>query len=148
LPPSSGQKNPRARNQREQVEAIRSSQTSVHTRSTRRHIPVDGIFHENTCLEDQCNTSWGLNMRSYVNTALIQDIFQFWIWGSHNGGYEIFPASGETQPTMQYYITKDRTFHITVYNHVNRYESTHKYEIWWSHGGDYDECSPIRCDAM
>jgi hypothetical protein len=28
------------------MEAIRSSATSVHTRSTRRHIPEDGILHE------------------------------------------------------------------------------------------------------
>jgi hypothetical protein len=27
------------------MEAIRSSETSVHTRSTRRHIPGDGILH-------------------------------------------------------------------------------------------------------
>jgi hypothetical protein len=27
------------------MEAIRSSETSVHTRSTRRHIPQDGILH-------------------------------------------------------------------------------------------------------
>jgi hypothetical protein len=27
------------------MEAIRSSETSVRTRSTRRHIPEDGIFH-------------------------------------------------------------------------------------------------------
>jgi hypothetical protein len=66
-PPVSGQKNPLAMNQHEQVaanslqppahagslladssalklEAIISSETSVHTRSTRRHIPEDGIF--------------------------------------------------------------------------------------------------------
>jgi hypothetical protein len=28
-----------------QMEAIRTSETSVHTRSTQRHIPEDGILH-------------------------------------------------------------------------------------------------------
>jgi hypothetical protein len=32
------------------MEAIRSSETSVHTRSTWRHIPEDGILHNDTCL--------------------------------------------------------------------------------------------------
>jgi hypothetical protein len=60
--PSSGQKNPRARNQRElqppaqdgssladistlKIEAIRSYETSVYTRSARRHVPEDSNLH-------------------------------------------------------------------------------------------------------
>jgi hypothetical protein len=31
------------------MEATRSSETSVHTRSTRRHIPEDGILHSHRC---------------------------------------------------------------------------------------------------
>jgi hypothetical protein len=31
------------------MEAIRSTETSVHTRSTRRHIPEDGILHSHRC---------------------------------------------------------------------------------------------------
>jgi hypothetical protein len=31
------------------MEAIRSSETSVHTRSTGRHIPEDGILHSHCC---------------------------------------------------------------------------------------------------
>jgi hypothetical protein len=31
------------------MEAIRPSKTSVHTRSTRRHIPEDGILHSHHC---------------------------------------------------------------------------------------------------
>jgi hypothetical protein len=57
-------------NQREQVavdypedEPIRSSETSVHTRSTRRYIPEDGILHSH-CRE---------NLKSY--TGQIQFIF-------------------------------------------------------------------------
>jgi hypothetical protein len=41
--PSSGKKNPPARNQCEQVVAD-GGDTSVHSRSTRRHIPEDGIL--------------------------------------------------------------------------------------------------------
>jgi hypothetical protein len=33
------------------MEAIRSPETSVHTRSTRRHIPQDGILHHKVALE-------------------------------------------------------------------------------------------------
>jgi hypothetical protein len=31
------------------IEAIRSSETTVHTRSTRRHISEDGILHSHRC---------------------------------------------------------------------------------------------------
>jgi hypothetical protein len=31
------------------TEAIHSSETSVYTRHTRRHIPEDGIFHSHRC---------------------------------------------------------------------------------------------------
>jgi hypothetical protein len=31
------------------MEALRSSETSDHTRSTRRHIPEDGILHSHRC---------------------------------------------------------------------------------------------------
>jgi hypothetical protein len=56
--------NPPTRNQLEQVtadcslkmEAIRSSETSVHTRSTQRHIPDDGILHSHRCE----------NLKSYI----------------------------------------------------------------------------------
>jgi hypothetical protein len=34
------------------MEAIRSSETSVHTRSTRRHIPEDGILHLWVLIQD------------------------------------------------------------------------------------------------
>jgi hypothetical protein len=32
-----------------EMEVIRSSKTSVHTRSTQRHIPEDGIPHSHRC---------------------------------------------------------------------------------------------------
>jgi hypothetical protein len=31
------------------MEAIRSSETSVHTRFAQRHIPVEGILHSHRC---------------------------------------------------------------------------------------------------
>jgi hypothetical protein len=77
-PPSSGQKNPRARNQHEQVAADtlvpRSRivlpwrwrryvhEMSVQTRSTQRHIPEDGILHSHRCE----------NLKSYTSTLLIR----------------------------------------------------------------------------
>jgi hypothetical protein len=38
------------------MEAIRSSETSVYTRSTRRHIQEDGILRRWECLELYCIT--------------------------------------------------------------------------------------------
>jgi hypothetical protein len=65
LPSSSGYKNPQARKQREQVavhaasslvdfstlkmEAIHSSEMSVRTRTTRYHIPENGILNSHRC---------------------------------------------------------------------------------------------------
>jgi hypothetical protein len=45
------------------MEAVRSSETSVHTRTTRRHIPENGIFHSHR----------RENLKSY--TVLIMFIF-------------------------------------------------------------------------
>jgi hypothetical protein len=56
------------------MEMIRSSETSVHTRSTQRHIPEDGILHSHCCenlksyiknihshnLNSVCYKSWGI----------------------------------------------------------------------------------------
>jgi hypothetical protein len=42
------------------LEAIRSSETSVQTRSTRRHIPEDGIHHSHRCE----------NLKSYTTLPL------------------------------------------------------------------------------
>jgi hypothetical protein len=83
-------KNPRTRNQCEQVaadwllarrfctlkmEGIRSSETSVHTRSTRRHIPEDGILHSHRCK----------NLKSYISQAddfLTSKKNNFWLFNT------------------------------------------------------------------
>jgi hypothetical protein len=43
------------------MEAIRSSETSGHTRSTQRHIPEDSILHSPRCE----------NLKSYISTLLV-----------------------------------------------------------------------------
>jgi hypothetical protein len=45
------------------MEATRSSETSVHTRSTRRHIPENGILQSHRCE----------NIKSYINTVCSQN---------------------------------------------------------------------------
>jgi hypothetical protein len=40
------------------MKAIRSSETSVHTRSTRRHIPEDGILHSHRCENHKSYNLW------------------------------------------------------------------------------------------
>jgi hypothetical protein len=45
-----------------QMEAIRSSETSVNARSTQRHIPGDDILHSHRCE----------NLKSYIEENSIQ----------------------------------------------------------------------------
>jgi hypothetical protein len=48
------------------MEAIRSSETSVHTRSSQRHIPEDGIHHSHRCE----------NLRSCVSLIVLKFVFR------------------------------------------------------------------------
>jgi hypothetical protein len=53
------------------LEAILSSETSVHTRSTQRHIPEDGILHRHHC--ENLKSYWALVFREYLRTTQISD---------------------------------------------------------------------------
>jgi hypothetical protein len=61
------------------MEAIRSSETSVDTRSTQRHIPENGILHSHRCE----------HLRSYTDPIFLA-IFS-------EGKYEAF---AERKPTL------------------------------------------------
>jgi hypothetical protein len=49
------------------MEPIRSSEKSVHTRSTRRHIPEEGILHSHRCE----------NLKSFVHSIYIACLIRF-----------------------------------------------------------------------
>jgi hypothetical protein len=49
------------------METIRSSETSVHTRSTRRHIPEDGILHSHRCE----------NLESYLRKIVVKNFVTY-----------------------------------------------------------------------
>jgi hypothetical protein len=51
------------------IEAIRSSETSVHTRTTQRQIPEDGILHSHR----------RENLKSYI-IRIVHTRFLFWFW--------------------------------------------------------------------
>jgi hypothetical protein len=52
------------------MEAIRSSETSVHTRSTQRHIPEDGILHSHRCENLKSYTTLGRAVAQAVSRWL------------------------------------------------------------------------------
>jgi hypothetical protein len=57
------------------MEAIRSSETSVHTTSTWRHIPEDGILHSHRCENFKCyviNEVRFTSVTSLTQTFLIE----------------------------------------------------------------------------
>jgi hypothetical protein len=66
------------------TEAIRFSETSVHTRSTQRHIPEDGILHSNRCKNLKSynvgNRLLNSNKESYTNSLLLFNILDPASW--------------------------------------------------------------------
>jgi hypothetical protein len=73
------------------MEARLSSETSVHTRSTRRHIPEDGILHSHRC-ENLKSLKTSVWKRGFVKSTRF-----FWM------AYTVFRMKGRTwvsQPTF------------------------------------------------
>jgi hypothetical protein len=61
------------------MEAIRASGTSVHTRSTRRHIPEDGILHRITLYIQGTNSilkETRANTADWIHLTQVED--QYW----------------------------------------------------------------------
>jgi hypothetical protein len=56
------------------MEVIRSSETSVHTRSTQSHFPEDGILHSHRCE----------NLKYYMNLLVSQQLNDFKILGEYS----------------------------------------------------------------
>jgi hypothetical protein len=53
-------------------EAIRYSETSVHTRSTRRHIPENGILH--TQRRENLKSYKSYNIQNYIKSSIFRAI--------------------------------------------------------------------------
>jgi hypothetical protein len=114
-------------------EAPGSSETSVHTRATRRNNPEDTILDYEECrLLGYKNPIHTSHETHYVSTTESSRLMLCKIWGLHGSDYEEWRLLG--------YINPIRTSQETHYVSTTESSQWMLCQIWGFHGSDYEEC--------